>query len=94
MQDEIEGQTANGNWIIMAKEDIPIGTKILPSVWAMRSKRTVLDSTIYKWKACLNIDGGKQTHGVDYWDTYAPVTSWSTIRLILLVSIINQWEIC
>jgi Reverse transcriptase (RNA-dependent DNA polymerase) len=93
IQDEIDGQTANGNWIIVHKDQLPKDTRILPSIWAMRQKRKVLDGTIYKWKARLNIDGGKQVHGLDYWDTYAPVTSWSTIRLILLTSIINRWVI-
>jgi Reverse transcriptase (RNA-dependent DNA polymerase) len=59
----------------------------------MRRKRKVLDGTIYKWKARLNIDGGKQIFGLDYWETYAPVTSWAAIRTILILSIINQWQI-
>jgi hypothetical protein len=59
----------------------------------MRRKQKVLDGTIYKWKARLNIDGGKQIHGLDYWETYAPVTSWSTIRIILIISIIKKWVV-
>jgi Reverse transcriptase (RNA-dependent DNA polymerase) len=59
----------------------------------MRRKRRILDGSIYKWKARLNVDGGKQIHGLDYWETYAPATSWSTIRLVLLISVVNSWEL-
>ena len=39
---------------------------------------------VYKWKARLNVHGGKQEHGVNYWETYAPVIGWTTIRLFLI----------
>jgi hypothetical protein len=32
----------------------------------------------------------QQTYGCDYWDTYTLVVSWSTIRLVLLLSTILQ----
>jgi Reverse transcriptase (RNA-dependent DNA polymerase) len=93
MQEEIDGQTRNGNWIVVHKDTLPEGVRILPAVWAMRRKRKVLDVTIYKWKARLHVDGGKQVYGLDYWETYAPVTSWGTIRTILTLSIINKWTV-
>jgi hypothetical protein len=93
MEQEIEGQTKNGNWEIVERSSLAPGVRVLPAVWAMRRKRRILDGVIYKWKARLNIDGGKQIKGIDYWDTYAPVTTWSTIRLILVISIINGWEL-
>jgi Reverse transcriptase (RNA-dependent DNA polymerase) len=93
MQEEIDGQTKNGNWVIVHKSTIPVDARILPAVWAMRRKRKVLDGTIYKWKVRLNVDGGKQVYGLDYWETYAPVTSWGTIRTILILSIINKWTV-
>lgn len=34
------------------------------------------------------MDGSQQLHGRDYWETYAPVVSWPTIRLTLLLSTI------
>ena len=38
---------------------------------------------MYKWKACLNVHGGQQEHGVHYWDTYAPVVTWQTLCFFL-----------
>jgi Reverse transcriptase (RNA-dependent DNA polymerase) len=63
----------------------------LPCVWSMRRKRRILDGTIYKWKARLNVDGGKQIRGVDYWETYAPVATWTTIRVVLIMAIKEKW---
>jgi hypothetical protein len=47
---------------------------------------------VYKWKARLNIHGGKQEHGVNYWDTYSSTLSWPPIRFILSLVIINWWQ--
>ena len=64
--------------------------KVLPAVWAMRRKRRITTGEVYKWKARLNIHGGKQEYGINYWETYAPVISWTTIRLYLILSILNK----
>jgi Reverse transcriptase (RNA-dependent DNA polymerase) len=42
--------------------------------------------------ACLNLQGGRQVKGIDYWETYAPVALWSTIRLILYLAVLHKWE--
>ena len=57
----------------------------------MRRKRRIATQEVYKWKARLNFDGSWQTKGVHYWETYAPVASWSTIWLLLTLSTIKQW---
>ena len=58
----------------------------------MRLKQQISTGEIYKWKAHLNIDGSKQTKGVNYWETYAPVASWLVIRLILIMVITQGWK--
>ena len=91
--EEINGQTENGNWRIIHKDTVPEGVTILPAVWAMRRKRHISTGEIYKWKAWLNLDGSKQVKGVHYWETYAPVASWPTIRMILTMAIIkHSWH--
>ena len=30
---------------------------------------------------------------IDYWDTYSPVVSWQTIRLIFVIALVNNWHI-
>ena len=46
---------------------------------------------MYKWKACLNVYGRQQEHGVNYWDTYASIVDWNTVCLFFIHSIINEW---
>ena len=33
----------------------------------------------------------KQIEGVDYFDTYAPVVQWSTVKLVLTMVLDNNW---
>ena len=47
---------------------------------------------IYKHKARLNIYGGKQTYGENYWQTYSPVVNWFSVQLVLILSIILSWH--
>jgi Reverse transcriptase (RNA-dependent DNA polymerase) len=74
----------------MEKSTIPEAARVLPSVWAMKRKNRVLDGSIYKWKARRKIDGVIQIQGVDYWEMYAPVASWNTIRIVLIIAIRNN----
>jgi hypothetical protein len=55
-------------------------------------KQCILTCEVYKWKAWLNLDGSKQVAGQDYDDTYAPVASWETVRMLLGLSLNNNWK--
>jgi Reverse transcriptase (RNA-dependent DNA polymerase) len=93
MKEEVSAQTLDRNWEVVPIETVPEGVHILPAVWAMRRKRRILDGSVYKWIARLNVDGGKQELGINYWETYAPVASWSTILLVLMIAVRNKWHI-
>ena len=79
LEEEVRAHTTNKHWSLVPRAQVPEGVPILPAVWAMRHKRQIATREVYKWKARLNIDGSKQVQGVNYWETYAPVASWSTI---------------
>lgn len=67
----------------------PALAKILSSIWSYRRKQSPV-GTILKHKSRLCVDGSQQLHGRDFWETYAPVISWSTVHLMLLLtSILN-----
>jgi hypothetical protein len=69
MKTEVQAHTDNKHWVIVHRSQVPDGAKVLPAVWAMRRKRRIATQEVYKWKARLNIHGGKQEHGVNYWET-------------------------
>lgn len=73
MCEEVLSHTENNHWEIVKRCDLPPGTEILPAVWAFRRKRRIKTQQVHKWKARLNVHGGRQTHGVNYWETHAPV---------------------
>jgi Reverse transcriptase (RNA-dependent DNA polymerase)/GAG-pre-integrase domain len=91
MNKEINAHESNKNWALIKKDKVPPGKSILPAIWAMRRKRDIATQKVYKWKARLNIHGGKQVKGIDYWETYAPVASWPSIRLVMLLATLHGW---
>ena len=92
MRKEVEDHEKRGHWEVVSKDEVPPGTKILPAVWSMKRKRRIATGEIYKWKACLNVHGGKQEKGINFWETYSPVVSWFSIRIFLTLTIINNWH--
>lgn len=92
MVQEVTAHDENGHWVVMRRIELPPGTRVLPAVWAMRRKRRIDTQEVYKWKARLNIHGGKQQKGIDFWETYAPVATWSSIRVILNIAAMSGWE--
>jgi hypothetical protein len=90
--DEIAAHHENGHWKVVERTQIPRGTKVVPSVWSMKRKRRIDTREVYKWKARLNVHGGKQEYGVHYWETYAPVVQWTSIRLCLILSVLQNWH--
>jgi hypothetical protein len=60
---------------------------VLPSTWAFKCKRYP-DGTVRKLKARFCVRGDRQIEGVDYFETFAPVVAWVTVRLMLILSVI------
>ena len=92
MESEVAQHSEGKHWRVIPRSQVPKGKRVLPSVWAFKRKRRLATGEIYKWKARLNIHGGKQIHGVDFWETYAPVVQWTTTRFYLTVSVLNKWK--
>jgi len=59
---------------------------VLPGTWAFRIKRFPT-GMIRKFKARFCARGDRQIANVDYFDTFAPVVNWNTVRLLLILSI-------
>ena len=65
--------------------------KVISTVWAFKRKRFP-DGCIRKLKARLCARGFEQREGRDYFETYAPVVQWLSVRLILVMTIIMGLE--
>ena len=89
---ELDGHERMGNYEPIPIDEVPSGTKLLDMVWSMRRKRRIKTQEVYKWKARINVHRGQQEHGVHYWDTYAPVVTWQTVRVFLILSLLLGWR--
>jgi Reverse transcriptase (RNA-dependent DNA polymerase) len=92
MYDEVKGQLDSKVYSVILRSLVPQGVKVLPAVWAMRRKRKSSTGEVYKHKSRLNIGGHKQTEGIDYDQTYSPVVTWPSIRLLLTLTLVNKWH--
>jgi hypothetical protein len=82
MWDEIKQLESHNTWRKVKRSSLPEGANVLPSTWAFRIKR-LPNGLIRKFKARLCARGDKQLEGIDVFETYAPVVSWSTVRCLL-----------
>eukprot|EP00957_Ditylum_brightwellii_P133687 10192844-Ditylum_brightwellii.AAC.2 len=89
---EVNTHTERKHWSLIPKDQVPEGVKVLSAIWKMKRKRDIRTGKIRKWKAHLNVHGGQQVQGVNYWETYGPVVTWFAIRLLLILSLLNNWS--
>jgi hypothetical protein len=59
---------------------------VLPSTWAFKIK-WYPDGRVKKFKACICARGDRQKEGIDYFETWAPVVQWSTLRIVMILAI-------
>ncbi|GJZ38330.1 retrotransposon protein, putative, ty1-copia subclass [Tanacetum coccineum] len=72
--------------------DLPPGCKPLGYKWIFKKKMKA-DGTIDKYKARLVIKGYRQREGLDYFDTYSPVTRITSIRIVLAIAALRNLEV-
>ena len=65
--------------------DLPPTCKPIDCKWIFRKKMKI-DGTMDKFKARLVAQGFRQKHGIDHFDTYAPVARITTIRLLVALA--------
>ena len=69
-------------WDIVKKQS---WMNVLPGTWAFKIKRYP-DGLVKKLKARFCARGDRQIEGVDFFDTFAPVVNWTTVRLLLILT--------
>jgi hypothetical protein len=85
---EVNGHIENNRWQLISRDEVPEGIDVIPSVWSMRRKRNLTTNAITKYKSRLNIHGGKQVYGMNYFETYAPVVTWFAIRAFVTIALL------
>ena len=72
-------------------DEIPPGIKPIGSRWVYKLKRNADGS--FKPKVRLVIKGYQQTPGIDFGETYAPVSKLASFRMLLAISTAYGWDI-
>ena len=85
MSEELERMDDNEIYEEILRSAVPKGHRILRAVWSHRRKTTP-EGAVYRHRSRLCVDGSRQQYGIDYHDTYSPVVSWTTVRLLLILS--------
>jgi len=67
------------------------GMKVIQSTWAYKIKRFP-DGLVRKLKARFCVRGNMRIEGVDFFNTFALVVQWATVRLLLNLSITLNLE--
>jgi len=97
MVKEINDHEERGHWTLMRKDEVD-RSKLNPrtgkvdtilSIWSFKRKRFP-DGRLMKHKARLCAHGGQQQWGVNYWETYAPVVNWISVRALLAIASIHK----
>ena len=89
MVHEVDDHEKRNHWTLMKRTDLPTGTKTIMAIWSFKRKRYP-DGTLNKHKARLCAHGGMQTWGQNYWETYAPVVNWASVRILLAIAKIHR----
>jgi hypothetical protein len=79
----------NDTWVLIEREP---WMKVIPCKWVF-SIKTDQNGIPKRFKARLVAGGHKQTEGVDYNETYAPVSRLATLRTMLAVAARNGWKV-
>ena len=89
IHEELHSHYVNGTWelVPLPPDRTPVGSK-----WVFKVKRTK-DGQLERFKARLVAQGFSQRPGVDYNETFAPVAKLDSIRVLLSLATVNDWEI-
>ena len=85
---ENDDRTTRKHWKVVHRSMIN-NVKTIKAIWSFKRKRRP-DGSLLKHKARLCAHGGMQQYGENYWDTYAPVVNWASVRLMMTFALINK----
>ncbi len=86
---ELDSLKANGTWSLVER---PTEANVVDCKWVLRIKKNAAGE-IEKYKARLVARGFTQIHGIDFYETYAPVARLSSFRLLIALANRNGWPL-
>jgi hypothetical protein len=66
---KVNSHIDNDHWKLIPRTEVPEGTEVVPSVWAMQRKQDLTMGRVTKHNARLKLYGGKQEFNTNYYET-------------------------
>lgn len=89
IEEELNSHKKNHTWDIVP---LPTGRKPIKCKWVFKIKRNN-DGTTERYKARLVAKGCSQMPGIDYTETFSPVVRFETLRILIALSTLYNWDI-
>jgi ribonuclease HI len=89
LQSEMLSLHSNYTWTLVDRTD---DMKVIPSRWLFKIK-TDENNFPVRYKCRLVAGGHRQTHGIDFDETFAPVSKNTTVRTLLTVAGSASWKV-
>ena len=80
---------SNHTWDLV---ELPEGKNVVGSRWVFKVKHNA-DGTVERFKARLIAQGYSQSQRVDYQEVFSPVVRYSSIRALLALANVRDWEV-
>jgi Reverse transcriptase (RNA-dependent DNA polymerase) len=89
LQSEVESLYANSTWNLVERAP---GMKVIPCKWVFKIKTDQHNQPV-RYKCRLVAGGHRQKFGIDYEETFAPVSKNTTVRVLLSVAGSSCWKV-
>lgn len=87
-QEEYASLINNRTWTL---QELPPNRKAITNKWIFKKKYNQ-DNTVSRYKARLVVHGFSQVAGEDYFETFAPVIKFPTVRIVLALVAHLDWS--
>ena len=89
IKEELSSHATNKTWIVVRRNN---NMNVIGSKWVFKKKRDA-NGAVQRYKARLVAKGYDQEYGIDFYETFAPVLKYKSLRMLVLLSLIYGYEL-